>query len=62
MDIQTIIVFLIFLICLFYAVRFFMKKVKRSKGGDCGCGCGCGCGCQGCGIQHDMKKEDDTNK
>ena len=42
MDIQTVIVYLIFFACIVYAVRGFIKSLTKKK--DTGCGCGCsGC-------------------
>lgn len=47
MDTQTILVYIIMLLCVIYAGRHFLKFFKKKKPGQTDCGCGCGCaGCQ----------------
>lgn len=46
MDIQTILVYIIVLLCVVYAGRHFLKFFKK-KPGQNACGCGCA-GCTGC--------------
>ena len=52
MDIQTILVYLIFFVCVVFAVKGFIKKLRKKKG------CGCGCGCEGCTMS---KKNSETS-
>ncbi len=47
MDIQTILVYIIVLLCVVYAGRHFLKFFKKKKPGQQS-DCGCGCGCAGC--------------
>ena len=42
MDIQTILVYLIFAACVISAIRWTIKRINKKKG------TGCGCGCPGC--------------
>ena len=51
MDIQTILVYLIFAVCVLYAIRWFVKRINKKTGS------GCGCGCPGCTSS---KKENDS--
>ena len=44
MDIQTILVYLIFTGCIIYTIRAIIKSLKKKKGS------GCGCGCAGCSM------------
>ena len=59
MDIQTIIVYLIFFVCVVCAVKWLIARINKKKGSGCNCGCdsGCGCGCSGCGISPKDTKE-----
>ena len=42
MDIQTLLVYLIFALCVLSALRWFYKRITRKKGSGCGCDCpGC---------------------
>ena len=44
MDIQTILAYLIFLICVLVTIRGLIKSLKKKKDS------GCGCGCSGCSM------------
>lgn len=48
MDIQSILVYLIFFACVICAIKWFIARVSKKKSGGCNCGFDCGCGCSGC--------------
>ena len=43
MDIQTVLVIVIALICVVFLIRKYTRAAKGAGGGDCGCGCGGEC-------------------
>ncbi len=53
MDIQTILVYLIFGCCILYVIKAFIKSLHRKKDS------GCGCGCSGCSMTQKHKESSD---
>ena len=53
MDIQTILVYLIFVGCIIYTIRAVIKSLHKKKES------GCGCGCAGCTMA--KKNENSSN-
>ena len=51
MDIQTVLVYLIFGCCIIYVIRATVKKVHKKTGS------GCGCGCTGCDMAKNNEKK-----